>query len=86
MKATAENPNIRITPRAKAALRALAKAEGKPMQAVLDQAIEQYSRDKFLDEVNAAYAVLWKDPKLAKEEKAERALWDRASGDGIRRE
>jgi predicted DNA-binding protein len=86
MKAIAENPNIRITPRSKAALRALAKAEGKPMQKVLDEAIEQYSRDKFLDEVNAAYSALWNDPKLAKEEKAERALWDRAAGDGLNRE
>ena len=37
-------------------LRDLAEREGKPMRAVL--AIEHYRRDKFLDDVNAAYARL----------------------------
>jgi predicted DNA-binding protein len=83
MKTTAENPNIRITPRSKAVLRALAKQEGKPMQAVLDEAIEHYQRDKFLDEVNAAYATLRNDPKAWKEEQAERALWDKTLADGL---
>jgi predicted DNA-binding protein len=83
MKTTAENPNIRITPRSKAVLRALAKQEGKPMQAVLDEAIEHYQRDKFLDEVNAAYATLRNDPKAWKEEQAERTLWDKTLADGL---
>lgn len=60
---TVENPNIRISPRSKAVLRTLAKREGKPMQAVLDEAIEHYQRDKFLDDVNAAFANLRSDPK-----------------------
>lgn len=83
MKTIAENPNIRITPRSKAVLRALAKQEGKPMQAVLDEAIEHYQRDKFLDEVNAAYATLRNDPKAWKKEQAERALWDKTLADGL---
>jgi hypothetical protein len=83
MKTTAENPNIRITPRSKAVLRALAKQEGKPMQAVLDEAIDHYQRDKFLDEVNAAYATLRNVPKAWKEEQAERTLWDKTLADGL---
>jgi hypothetical protein len=83
---TVENPNIRISPRSKAVLRTLAKQEGKPMQAVLDEAIEHYQRDKFLDEVNAAFANLRSDPKAWKEERAERALWDETLGDGIENE
>jgi hypothetical protein len=86
MKAATENPNIRITPRSKAALRALARQEGKPMQAVLDEAIERYQRDKFLDEVNAAYAALRKDAKAWKREQAERAIWDKTIADGLERE
>jgi hypothetical protein len=54
------------------------------MQAVLDKAIEHYQRDKFLDEVNAAYARLRSDPKEWKEEQAERALWDRTLGHGLK--
>jgi len=83
MKTTGENPNIRITPRSKAVLRALAKQEGKPMQAVLDEAIEHYHRDKFLDAVNAAYATLRDNPEAWKEERAERSLWDKTLADGL---
>jgi hypothetical protein len=83
MSTAAENPNIRITPRSKAVLRALAKKDGKPMQAVLDEAIEHYRRDRFLDEVNAAYAALRKNSKAWKAEQAERALWDRTLSDGL---
>jgi predicted DNA-binding protein len=83
MKTTVESPNIRITPRSKAVLRSLAKQQGKPMQAVLDEAIEHYQRDKFLDDVNTAYAALRNDPKAWKLEQAERALWDKTMADGL---
>ena len=82
----AANPNIRISAKSKAALREIAKREGKPMQAVLDDAIGHYQREKFLDEVNAAYARLRTDPKGWKEEVAERQTWDRALRDGIEKE
>jgi predicted transcriptional regulator len=82
----ATNPNIRISPRSKAALKEIAKREGKPMQAVLDEAIGHYQREKFLDEVNAAYARLRTDPKAWKEELAERQIWDQALRDGIEKE
>jgi predicted DNA-binding protein len=86
MKTTAENLNIRITPHSKSVLRALAKQEGKPMQAVLDEAIEHYQRDKLLDEMNAAYIALRDDPKAWKEEQVERALWDTTLADGLKDE
>jgi hypothetical protein len=47
------------------------------MQAFLDKAIQYDLRDKFLDEVNAAYAALRNDANAWKEEKAERAVWDK---------
>ena len=83
MKATAETPNIRIAPNSKSVLRALAKKEGKAMQTVLDEAIEHYRRDKFLDEVNVAYAKLRGNRKGWKEEQKERALWDKTLADGL---
>ena len=85
MKAAPESLNIRIIPSAKAALRQLAKSEGKPMQAVLDAAIERYQRDKFLDQVNAAFARLKADDKAWNEELAERQAWDRTLMDGLDR-
>ncbi|MFN0107056.1 MAG: toxin-antitoxin system protein [Bryobacteraceae bacterium] len=81
-----ENPNIRISPHAKATLRELAKREGKPMQAVLDEAIEHYQREKFMDEANAAYARLQSDPEAWKEELAERQAWDATLKDGLKTE
>lgn len=77
------SPNIRISAKSKAVLRDLAKREGKPMQSVLDQAIECYRRDKFLDEANEAYAWLRADPKAWKEELGERKDWDGTLRDGL---
>ena len=53
------------------------------MQAILDEAIERYEREKFLDEANAAFARLKSDPKAWKEELAERAIWDQTLSDGL---
>ena len=53
------------------------------MQAVLDEAIDHYRRDKFLDEVNTAYAALRSDAKRWNAELAERALWDKTLADGL---
>src|SRR5207247_2323868 len=62
------------------------KRVGKPMQTILDEAIDQYQRDKFLDEVNAAYARLRADPKAWKEELAERQDWNGTLIDGLEHE
>lgn len=86
MAASTQNPNIRISAKSKAVLLELAQRHGKPMQAVLDEAIERYQRDTFLDEANAAYARLRKDAPLWKSELAERELWDRALMDGLENE
>ncbi len=86
MKTMTESPNIRISPKSKAALRDLAKRAGRPMQAILDEAIDQYQRDKFLDEVNAAYARLRANPEAWKEELAERQDWNGTLMDGLENE
>lgn len=86
MSKTAENPNIRISPQSKATLRMLAQHEGKPMQTVLDQAIEQYRRDSFFRELDEGYARLQADPQAWQEELDERQLWDSTLADGLDRE
>jgi predicted DNA-binding protein len=83
MSKTIENPNIRISPRSKSALRKLAQHEGKPMQTILDEAIEQYRRDRFFRELGENYARLQSDPKGWEEELAERRLWDITNSDGL---
>jgi hypothetical protein len=86
MSKTAENPNIRISAHARAILRELARHEGKPIQAVLDEAIDHYQRERLLDEANAAYARLKNDQLAWKEELAERQQWDVTLADGLEKE
>ena len=82
MKA-AENPNIRISTRSKPCLGRSPKRRVSQCRTFSMRQIEYYQRDKFLDEVNAAFANLRSDPKAWKEEQAERALWDKTLKDGI---
>jgi predicted DNA-binding protein len=84
--ATAESPNIRISPSSKATLRALARRKKKPMQKILDEAIEQYRRDMFFRDLDESYARLRADPKAWKRELAERQEWDATLMDGLRGE
>ena len=69
-----------------AVLRDLAEREGKPMQTVLDDAIEHYQRDRFLDEVNAAYSRLQFDPITWEEELDERQVFEGTLMDGLENE
>lgn len=83
MSKVLESPNIRISAQSKATLRELANHEGKPMQTVLDEAIEQYRRDRFFRELNEGYARLQANPQAWKEELDERSLWDSSLTDGL---
>ncbi len=64
-------------------LRELSAQLGKPMQGVLEQAIEDYRRKCLLQRANAGYAALRSDPPSWAEERAERAQWESTLSDGI---
>jgi len=72
---------VRIRSETKLILQELAARTGKPMQTVLDLAIEEYRRQQFLQEANEAYAALRKDPKAWKAELSERKEWDATISD-----
>jgi hypothetical protein len=74
---------IRISESAHGTLRELARAEGKPMLALLDEAVEALRRQRFLEQVNAAYASLRADPRTWKAVEAERREWDATLADGL---
>ena len=74
---------VRISDRDHRRLRALAAAEGVPLQTILEQAIDLYRRQRFFRELDEGYASIWADPDAAAEESAERALWDLTLGDGL---
>lgn len=74
---------VRVSERTHHNLRELAAGSGEPMQAVLDKAVEQYRRQAFFAECNAAYAALASDPEALAAEKAEFALFDGTLMDGL---
>lgn len=77
---------VRVSEKTGAILRELAGRAGEPMQAILDRAVEEYRRKRFLEEANQAYALLRSNPKAWAEESAERKAWDKALGDDLERE
>lgn len=53
------------------------------MQAILDQAVERYRRERFLDEANAAFERLQKDQEAWQSELDERQAWNVALQDDL---
>jgi hypothetical protein len=74
--------NVRISEESHQVLRELSEHEGLSMQSLLDEAVEQLRRLKFLARANAAFAALKADPIKWKEELEERRLWERTLSDG----
>jgi hypothetical protein len=74
---------IRISMQTRNLLQELARSSGVSMQAVLEQAIEQYQRQQLLAETNAAYALLRSDPEVWAEIEHERNEWDQTLADGL---
>lgn len=78
-----EHTTIRVRVETRDRLRRLAEAAGTSMQRVLEEALEQYRRDRFLREANAAYAVLRSDPEASRDYDEELAAWDSTLADGL---
>ncbi len=74
---------VRISLPVRDQLRDLAHQVGKPMQTVVEEAVELYRRHCFLKDFNAAYAALREDDDAWAEVNAEREAWDAAVGDGL---
>jgi len=75
--------NVRISEATHATLRSLAAEGGQTMQAILDQAVEEYRRCRFWGQVEAAASDLRKDSAAWAEELAERQAWDATLADGL---
>lgn len=74
---------VRIRGPAHDKLRALAAAEHRPMNDVLEEAIETYRRIRFISDVNAGYAALRRNPSTASAWKQEIADLDATLLDGL---
>jgi predicted transcriptional regulator len=74
---------IRVSTRLRDLLQELAQTSGISMQAVLEQAVEQYRRQQRLTELNAAYAALQTDEEAWAALEHERLAWDQTLMDGL---
>jgi predicted transcriptional regulator len=74
---------VRVSEHTHQLLRELAAATGEPLQKVLERAVENYRREQFFAELDAAYERLQADPVAWEEELAERAEWEVPLADGL---
>lgn len=74
---------IRISARSREILTELAQSSKMSMREIADKAVEAYRRQRFWEEVNAAYAALQTDPEGWQEVERERQAWDATLGDGL---
>jgi len=78
-----ETLTVRISRSAHAILRALSEEVDEPMTEILDKAIQDYRRKRFLEGLNADFEALKKDSGAWAEEQQERAAWDATLADGL---
>ena len=74
---------IRVSLRTRDLLQELAQTSGSSMQAVLEQALEQYRRQQLLEETNAAYTALRAAPQAWADLEQERLAWEQTLADGL---
>lgn len=74
---------VKIDAESYAKLKATAEKAGEPMIEILAKAIDAYSRQSFLEGLNADFAALRANPKKWNEELAERGAWDAALADDL---
>jgi predicted transcriptional regulator len=74
---------IRVSLHARDLLLELAHTSGSSMQAVLEQALEQYHRQQLLEATNAAYAALRTAPEAQANLEQERLAWEQTLADDL---
>jgi predicted transcriptional regulator len=77
-----QTATIRISESSRRTIREISQRDNKPMQAVLEQAIEAYRRQTFLTGLSADFAVLRENEPEWHAEKAERDTWNVTLADG----
>lgn len=74
---------VRLDDRVAAKLRALAKEEHRPIGQVIRDAVEQYQKEKFWQEVEASVARLRADPDAWQDYQEEIRFFEGGSMDGL---
>ena len=74
---------VRISNTTHQLLRSLSSEVGESMQTIVEEAVEQYRRRRFLEGLNQDFKTLKEDPQTWQEELEERSLWDKTLLDGV---
>ncbi len=74
---------VRIDEATRDKLRIIANSENEPIHVILERAIEDYRRKRFLEDANRAYNALRQNQKAWAEELEERAVWDATLSDNL---
>ncbi len=75
-------PTTRISDQGLMTLRQLAELSSQSRPEILDEALEDLRRKRFLQQFNQQYAALRADAAAWGEEQAESRLWEQTSADG----
>ena len=78
-----QSTTVRVNLMTHKALTRLADETHFSIQTLLNNAVEAYRREVFLDRTNQAYADLKKDPKAWAEFQEELAAWNSTTKDGL---
>ncbi len=76
-------PTTRISESDHRVLQELAATTGKQHQEIIHEALDNYQRERLLDEINAGYSRIRADRKSWAEVKSERRLLGEAGADGL---
>lgn len=74
---------VRVSNSTHQLLRNLSLEAGESMQTIIEQAVEQYRRRRFLEGLKQDFQTLKEDAEAWQEELEERQLWDKTSLDGV---
>lgn len=77
---------VRVSNSTHQTLRSLSLEVGESMQTIIEQAVEQYQRRRFLEGLNQDFKALKEDAQSWQEELEERQLWDKTLLDGVKTE
>jgi predicted HicB family RNase H-like nuclease len=72
---------VRVGESAHRVLKEIAARRGVSMQTVVEDAIERYRRQEFLEQLNDDFSALRQRPVDWRDELAERAAWEQTVGD-----
>lgn len=75
---------VRISQQAKETLAEMAEESRRPMTDLLDEAVDQLRRKRFLEALNRQFAELRRDPEAWAKYEAERREWEGALVDDLR--